>query len=290
MFCLTLNLMPLQAAFSQARPQLLIRVDDIGMCHAVNVAIQRLAETGMPLSASVMFACPWYLEAMEILKAHPEIAVGIHLTLNSEWQNYKWGPVLGKTAVPSLVDSNGYFFATHAEFNAHAIKVDEVEKELRAQIQRALQSGVKIDYLDYHMGTAVSRPDFTTIVEKLAAEYGLGLAHYFGEAFQAMFAMPIESKKDSLCEGVRNLQPDKTHVMVMHIGLENPEMNALFDMDSALMRAADGSSLVSKHRQAELNALYSPEFRALIGTKQVTLLTYRDLIAQAGLKSMRRPE
>jgi predicted glycoside hydrolase/deacetylase ChbG (UPF0249 family) len=212
------------------------------------------------------------------------------LTLNSEWKNYKWGPVLGKATVPSLVDSNGYFFATHAEFNAHEIKVEEVEKELRAQIERALQSGVKIDYLDYHMGTAVSRPEFTVVVEKLAKEYNLGLAHYFGEVFQAMFAMPIESKKDSLCEAVRNLQPGKTHVMVMHIGLENPEMDALFDMDSPLMRAADGSSLVSKHRQAELNALCSPEFRALVRENKVTLITYRDLISSAGLKAMKRPE
>ncbi|MDZ7290439.1 MAG: polysaccharide deacetylase family protein [candidate division KSB1 bacterium] len=288
MFCLTL--MYSAPSFSQDQAKLLIRVDDIGMCHAVNMAMQQLAETGMPVSASVMFSCPWYLEAVEILKAHPEIAVGIHLTLNSEWKHYKWGPVLGKAAVPSLVDSNGYFFATHAEFNAQERKADEVEKELRAQIERALRSGVEIDYLDYHMGTAVSRPEFTAIVEKLAKENNLGLAHYFGEIFQAMFAMPIESKKDSLCAAIRNLQPGKTHVMVMHIGLETPEMEALIDLDSPIMRTSEGVSLVSKHRQAELNALCSQEYREVIGSSKVALITYRDLITQAGLKAMKRPE
>ncbi len=285
---LILSLMPFQS-LSQDQTRLLLRVDDIGMCHAVNTAMKQFAETGIPFSTSVMFACPWYLEAVEILKAYPQISVGVHLTLNSEWQHYKWGPVLGKTVVPSLVDSNGYFFATHAEFNAHEIKVEEVEKELRAQIARARRSGVKIDYLDYHMGTAVSRPELRAIVEKLAREYNVGLSLYFGEAYQTMFHIPIESKKDSLIAAVQNLQPGKTHLMVMHVGFENPEMNALIDMDSPLMRTPDGSSLVSKHRQAELHALCSPEFRALIKTNKVAFITYRDVVAQNGLKSMKKP-
>ncbi len=290
MVWLILNFMPLQSALGQDKAELILRVDDIGMCHAVNMAMKQLAETGIPFSTSVMFACPCYLEAVEILKAHPAVSAGIHLTLNSEWKNYKWGPVLGKEAVPSLVDSNGYFFATHAEFNAHAIKVDEVEKELRAQIERALRSGVKIDYLDYHMGTAVSRPEFTAIVEKLAKEYKLGMSRYFGEAYQTIFHIPVESKKDSLMAVIQRLQPGTTNLMVVHVGFENPEMNALFDMDSPLMRAADGASLVSKHRQAELKALCSHEFRELIGANKVAFITYRDLIAQTGLKAMKRPE
>ncbi len=287
---LMLNFMSPQFAFGQNEAKLLIRVDDIGMCHAVNMAMKQLAETGMPFSTSVMFACPWYLEAVEILKAHPAISAGIHLTLNSEWKNYKWGPVLGKAAVPSLADSNGYFFATHAEFNAHEIKVDEVEKELRAQIERALRSGVKIDYLDYHMGTAVSRPEFRAIVEKLAKEYNLGMSRYFGEAYQTIFHIPIENKKDSLMALIQRLQAGTTNLLVVHVGLENSEMNALFDMDSPLMRTAEGASLVSKHRFAELKALCSKEFREFVQGNKVTLITYRDLIAQTGLNSMMRPE
>ena len=96
---------------AQDRPptELLVRIDDIGMNHSVNLALAQLAETGMPLSASVMFACPWYQEAVEILRKHPQISVGVHLVLNSEWKGYRWGPVLGRDAVPSLVDSVGYF-------------------------------------------------------------------------------------------------------------------------------------------------------------------------------------
>ena len=73
----------------------------------MNLAVAKVAATGMPFSVSVLFACPWYQEAVEILKQHPQVTVGVHLALNSEWRNYRWGPVLGKGGVPSLVDSVG---------------------------------------------------------------------------------------------------------------------------------------------------------------------------------------
>src|SRR5947208_11544835 len=133
---------------------LIIRTDDVGMSHSVNMGLQRLIDTGLPLSVSVMFACPWYQEAVEILKRHPEVAVGIHLTLNSEWKFYRWGPVAGRQAVPTLVDADGYFFPSADALHQHGPVITEVETELRAQIDRALHSGVKIDYVDYHMGTA----------------------------------------------------------------------------------------------------------------------------------------
>src|SRR3989442_15328951 len=89
---------------------LIIRSDDAGMSHSVNMALQRLIDSGLPVSVSVMFACPWYQETVEILKRHPQVAVGIHLTLNSEGKNYRWGPVTGRAAVPTLVDPDAYFF------------------------------------------------------------------------------------------------------------------------------------------------------------------------------------
>src|SRR6267142_4873059 len=144
---------------------LLVRTDDVGMSHSVNMAMQQLVSTGMPVSVSVMFACPWYQEAVEILKQHPNAAVGIHLVLNSEWKNYRWGPVAGSKAVPSLVDENGFFFPAAEALRQHNPTVSDVETELRAQIERALRSGVKIDYVDYHMGTAVMWPDFQEVTE-----------------------------------------------------------------------------------------------------------------------------
>src|SRR5688500_12115180 len=74
-------------------PEVLLRLDDVGMNHSVNLGVARVAATGMPFSVSVLFACPWYQEAVEILKKNPHVTVGVHLALNSEWRNYRWGPV-----------------------------------------------------------------------------------------------------------------------------------------------------------------------------------------------------
>src|SRR4051812_40498958 len=88
------------AAQSSAAPEVLLRLDDIGMNHSVNLAVEQVARTGMPFSVSLLFACPWYQEAVEILRKYPNVTVGVHLALNSEWRNYRWGPVLGKGGVP----------------------------------------------------------------------------------------------------------------------------------------------------------------------------------------------
>ncbi|MGH7651501.1 MAG: ChbG/HpnK family deacetylase, partial [Gemmatimonadaceae bacterium] len=128
---------------------LIIRADDGGMSHSVNMALEKLIDTGLPVSVSVMFPTPWYLETVDMLKRHPDVAVGIHLTLNSEWKNYRWGPVAGSAAVSSLVDANGYFFPSAEALHQNHPDMGQVETELRAQINRALHSGLKIDYVDY---------------------------------------------------------------------------------------------------------------------------------------------
>src|SRR5881392_3893425 len=178
---------------------LIIRSDDAGMSHSVNMALQRLIDSGLPVSVSVMFACPWYQETVAILKRHPAVAVGIHLTLNSEWKNYRWGPVSGREAVPTLVDADGYFFPSADALSQNHPDLREVEKELRAQIQRALRSGVKIDYVDYHMGTATRYPEFREVTERLAREHGLGMSEYFGEKEDTpQYSAAPAAKGDSL--------------------------------------------------------------------------------------------
>jgi predicted glycoside hydrolase/deacetylase ChbG (UPF0249 family) len=263
---------------------LIIRSDDAGMSHSVNMALQQLMDTGLPLSVSVMFACPWYQETVEILKRHPAVAVGIHLTLNSEWKHYRWGPVAGREAVPTLVDADGYFFPSAEALYANHPDVKEVERELRAQIGRALRSGLTIDYVDYHMGTAVRYPEFRDLVERLAHEYGLGMSGYFGETLDnpQYWAAPRD-KADSLVAFLNRLQPGVT-VVVTHVGLDNAELGALEDMNTD-QPLPD----MSKNRQGELDALTSQRFTAAVKARNVVLTTYRELIAKQGLRAMRRP-
>jgi len=263
---------------------LVIRTDDAGMSHSVNMALEKLIATGLPISVSVMFPTPWYQETVEILKRHPDVSVGIHLTLNSEWKNYRWGPILGRTAVPSLVDADGYFFPSTEALHQNHPNLKEVEMELRAQIDRALHSGLKIDYVDYHMGTAVHYPEFRELTERLAREYGLGMSQYFGEArHDPQYSAAPPNKTDSLLAMVNRLRP-QFNLVVTHVGIDNEELGALLDMNTS-----DPLPDMSKNRQGELNALTSQRFHDALKARGVQLLTYRQLIAMQGLKSMRRP-
>lgn len=261
----------------------LIRCDDFGMNHSVNMAIKQVIDSGIPFSTSVMFACPWYQEAIAILKENPQVGVGIHLTLNSEWQNYKWGPILGTEGVPSLVDSCGYFFPSRGALFANNPIYEEIEKELRAQINRAMSSGIRIDYLDYHMGAAVQTPELRKLVESLANEYGLGMSGYFNEQYSSItYGASLGTKTDSLLNHVRNLSAG-VNLQVFHVGLDNDEMRALKDMNSF------GLKNMSAHRQQELNSILSPQLLENIKEKNIIPITYKDLIMRIGLENMYRP-
>jgi predicted glycoside hydrolase/deacetylase ChbG (UPF0249 family) len=278
------GLPPAAAAPADDAPVLLLRADDVGMSHAVNSAVRRLLETGLPFSASVMTATPWYLEAVEILRDQPRVSVGIHLTLNSEWQHLKWGPVLGASAVPTLVDENGHFHATNAAFAAAAVDPGEVRRELRAQIERARRAGLDVDYLDYHMLTALSTPALRAVVEELAAEYGLGLSRYFDERSASLWDTEPDRKLTELLAVTARLEGGRPNLVVIHLGLETPEMSALVDTNNP----ADPYR-VARHRQAELDALTSPAFRRAIDERGIELVTYGELIERMGLEAMRAP-
>lgn len=273
------------AQVEQESKTLLIRCDDIGMSHSVNMATKELIDAGVKFSASVMVPCSWFDEAVDILNANPQISVGIHLTLNSEWKNYKWGPVAGKNAVPSLVDSVGNFFPSRATFFANNPRLDEVETELRAQIEKAVKSGLKITYLDYHMGTAVDKPEMRKIVEQLAEEYNFGISRYFNEDYlEIMYSVDLSEKENHLLKVLDSLKVNQNNLFVCHIGKDNDEMQAMIDLNTF------GLKEMSKHRESELQALLSAIKNDEFNKRNITLINYDDIINIYGLNSMKPPE
>lgn len=148
-----------------------VHCDDIGMCHAANEGAFEALARGPATCGSLMVPCPWFAEAAERARQSPELDLGAHLTLNAEWPGYRWGPVAGPAAVPSLVDARGHFFRTLPEVLRRG-KPEEVEVELRAQIERARSGGIDLTHLDSHMGTCLLEP-FFEIYLKLGREYRL---------------------------------------------------------------------------------------------------------------------
>jgi hypothetical protein len=131
---------------------IILHVDDAGMSYDSNTGVMNALTKGTATSLSVMMPCPWVPEIVRYIKANPGIDAGLHLTLNAEWHDYRWGPVAGRSAVPGLTDSEGCLWPEAPDVVKHA-SAAEVDKEIRAQLDRALSMGFTPTHLDSHMGT-----------------------------------------------------------------------------------------------------------------------------------------
>ena len=153
---------------------LIINADDFGMCHSANQAVMDLFKSGGITSATIMAPCAWAGEAVNFAKANPEYAVGVHLTTTSEWGHYRWMPVSGIKG--SLVDSEGFMHHESDEFEK-AADIEEVQKEIVAQVEFLKNLGLEPSHLDNHMGSLygieTGRVELAKLAIETAASYGL---------------------------------------------------------------------------------------------------------------------
>lgn len=150
---------------------LAIHVDDVGMCHGANVAFLELARSGGVTCGSVMVPCPWFREIADAAAADQSLDLGVHLTLTSEWPQYRWGPLSTVSRASGLIDDQGYFPRNCLELRSR-LRPEAAEVEFRAQIDRALAAGIDVTHLDTHMGAAVV-PELVDVYVRLGREYRL---------------------------------------------------------------------------------------------------------------------
>jgi len=255
--------------------RLVIRGDDIGSSHAANIACIRAYKEGIMKSVELMVPCAWFPEAVKMLNENPGLDVGVHVTLTSEWDNIKWRPL---TSSPSLTDADGYFYATiwprkgapaGTALQEAKWKIEEVEKEIRAQIELARRHVPRVSHLSFHMGSSDWDPKVKEVCTKLAKEYNLYVpsggdvrtAGGFGNA------KTTEERTSKFIEMLRGLKPG-TYLFVEHPGQDTPEMRAI---------GHPGYEDVAQDRQAVTNVFTSGRVKTAIDELGIKLLSYADL-------------
>ena len=253
---------------------LLIRADDIGSFHAANVACIESYKIGIARSVELMVPCAWYPEAVKMLSENPGFDVGIHLVLTSEWSNVKWRPL---TNCPSLVDKDGYFFPmvwkndnfpAGSSISEAKWKIEEVEKELRAQIELALRQVPQVSHLSNHMGFTGLDPKLNELVEKLAKEYKLGTENNNLKYFSGWGrdAKP-EERIEKFCENLEKLEPG-SYLFVEHPAKDTDEMKTV---------GHKGYENVGLDREWVTRVFTSEKVKETIKKKGIQLISYADL-------------
>ncbi|MCC5950569.1 MAG: polysaccharide deacetylase family protein [Acidimicrobiia bacterium] len=239
----------------------IINCDDLGMCHAANSGIYEALRSGVATSASLMVPCPW---AREASSAYLGEDVGVHLTLNAEYDRYRWGPI---TQAPSLLDGDGGFPRTVDDVWDHA-DLDETRRELRSQVERAILWGFDVTHLDSHMGTVQLRPEFFDLYLELAIDFGLPL-RLSGASTEPLIGFPF--RQLAADEGV--LYPDH-FVYVNGVGSRRSIERALFDL-------RPGVTELYAHPAAD-----TPELRAIADDWAARVDDHHLLSHDSGLRTM----
>jgi hypothetical protein len=146
---------------------LIIHADDLAVAHSVDMASFEALNQGPVSSASVMVPCPWLTEVADYAKSRPDVDLGVHITLTSEWKTYRWGPIASREQVPSLLDPQGYLRSDKGEAVRHITR-EEAEWEVRAQVETALKMGIHPTHLDAHVCVLYGKPPLLTVLANVA--------------------------------------------------------------------------------------------------------------------------
>jgi predicted glycoside hydrolase/deacetylase ChbG (UPF0249 family) len=287
-FLLTLNLIaqPKTTAERLGYPVnsklLIIHADDLGVAHSEDAASFDALDKNVVNSASIMMPTPWVTEVAAYAKAHPDADLGLHLTLTSEWKTYRWGAVAPSDQVESLLDSDGTFYNQSQLVAAHA-KPQEAEREIRAQIDRAIALGIHPTHLDSHMASLFSTPELFAVYLKVAHDYHLPFLAGFDNSHRpagvtdkdvvpdvvliANPSIPRDHWKDFYLNAIKNMKPGLTE-LVVHLGHDDAELQAV---------TVDFEPYGSAWRQRDYDVLNSADFKKALQDNNIILVKWRDI-------------
>ncbi len=272
---LTISLLIFSACAQNESVRLVVRGDDMGYTHSGNLAMIECYKEGIQKSIEVIVPSPWFPEAVRLLEENPGVDVGIHLALTSEWDNIKWRPL---TECPSITDPDGYFYPMiwpNKNYPGQSIrennwKIEEIEREFRAQIELAMKKIPRISHFTGHMGCTGFDEEVKALADRLAKEYGLDIDMEALGVNRATYAGPKSSgkeKEESFIQMLRDLKPG-TYIMVDHPGLINEELQAISHI---------GYEDVSMDRQGVTDTWTSERVMKVIEELGIEIISYADL-------------
>jgi chitin disaccharide deacetylase len=266
---------------------LIIHGDDVGLSHSTNAAYARAFEEGALTTGSVMVPCPWFPEAADYFRTHPGLDIGVHLTLNAEWKYFKWGGTTFSCEITSLLDRENHFYSSIEELQKYVVP-EEVKKECKAQIDRAISVGIQPTHLDTHMGSVVYIPQLIPVYLLLAKEYRL--PYLFPAEYLPMLPPEVKSLIspddvlldhlfmlspelvsgrwiDPYLKAISEMKPGLTE-MIVHLSFDDGEMQAI---------AKDHDDFGSKWRQNDLEVIMSPEFKKALKDNNIIRVTWKQI-------------
>lgn len=256
--------------------RLIVKGDDMGAAHGINTATIDAFTRGVLTTTNVIVPGPWFLEAARLLKANPGLDVGVHLAMTSEWDGIKWRPL---TYAPSIADEDGYFFPmvrpragvrAGRSITERKWKLDEVERELRAQLAMAKRHIPQVTYTWNHMGFTSLGPEVAALVARLSKEYGLVVpgdlgVQRIGPVYDGRDSGPVKAEK--LAAKLETLGPG-LWLHIDHASTDDPEMRAV---------GHPGYEWVAADRSAVFEAWTSASVREVIARRGIKLTNYREL-------------
>lgn len=274
---------------------LIIHADDLGVAHSKNAAGISAWELNGINSASIMVPTPWFPEIAHYAQKNPEFDLGLHLTLTAEWKYYKWNGVLPSNEIPSLVNEKDYFYETVADVVENADPT-EIEKEIRAQVERAYDFGINPTHLDSHMGTLFAHPDFFEAYLRVGQEYELPVLVPDNWIENAMFSdeeirdrilkladnYPVRVQQvimldsntpesdwfEAYDNAIKNLKPGLNEIL-LHPGYDNAEMQAMTRNYYHNFEAA--------WRQRDYDYFTSERLQDLLEEENIRLVMWREI-------------
>jgi predicted glycoside hydrolase/deacetylase ChbG (UPF0249 family) len=262
---------------------LILHADDLGVAHSENTASFDALDKGGINSASIMMPTPWVTEVVRYSQANPNADLGLHLVMTSEWDTYRWGGLAPHDKVPSLHEPDGTM-PKDTRTVATRAKPDEVERELRAQIDRAYAMGLKPTHVDSHMGALFNTGELFSTYVKVARSYRLPFLGFIaapraggqsalqpGDIFPDTVIVadnvPAERWNQFYLDAVKNLKPGLTEIL-FHLGTDDAELKAV-----TVTHDAYGSAW----RQRDYNLVSSPEWKQALKDNKVVLVTWREI-------------